>query len=499
MKSIFLITLVYLFTNTALAAQLQINNEAGQPVAGAQIFIGENDSSPLVTDVNGQVEIPKSWTSRAAVTVAATDYLKSTFLDLSPIDNVLQIHRSDSKQKMEISGTAINFENIKRDGKVDFALVYPALTGRQLLRFNVDTIISSEFDIIKIVTEEVAIPSNLALPEQRESYIVPITLNKPSYRMTVGQKGNYRMMATHGQFPLKQVVDEIRQGKSFYEVVNRFSFIGGGQREVTVQDSSTGQDIPVNQFAYSSKVTVKAPNYGNDNVMLSAAMVRQGDLYFSADVKRVEPGQTLDLVIPDSSESATFASVLLAKSDFEASYQDNEIQTESQNEISSVLKMAFTKIFNIFRLEEGQRTGDGDAFDTKGSNSLSFTPASEMEPQFLGFTAKPILSENFLKLSPPNAIDGVESVATYVLLSEVEKVDKGRYTVENTYRVWELAQLGWASELSLPLDQLQLDTGKTYRWEVLFLGKKVGHNRKSEEYFLDGITHVSRNSLDFTK
>lgn len=478
---------------TAQGAQLQIVNENSQPVVGAEVMIGMSaaEGMTIKTDVNGSVAIPTNWKTSQPVTITATGYLTATFMNVMPNDSFLQIRREDAKNVMQVQGEPVNFENIKKDGKVDFALVFPGLREQQLTQFDVESVISTDVDVIRVLTEQLKVPSNFTLPEQKENYVLPITLDKPLYRLAFKQPGEYRMMAIRGQFPLNQVVGEIRDGKAFYEVLNYFRFMGGGQRDITVNNSLVNQDIPVNQIQFNKKVTVKAPAaLGTEHVMLSFSLVNQAGLYFPSDVKRIFPNSTVDLVMPPHSDESSIVSILMPISEAEKiGGTHSTLLTPSPFAPLVSLFADINRFFNFMNVNPVEMNAG------KGGLSLVRQAQANSEPVFLDLIPRPAISQNKLILKSPKPIAAVDAVATVVLLSEVERIKKGDVVIEQKFRVWEVSQLGWANEIHLPDIKVKLSADKKYRWEVLFMGRHTDHN-ETGGHFLNGITHVSRNSLD---
>lgn len=494
----FILTLVMAFGAYAGdTTQIQILNENLEPVIGADVLIGSAEpGDKLVTDQNGMVAIPTSWKSAQPVTVSAAGYIKATFLDVQPTDLTLQVHKADQKGVMEVQGDTTNYANLKKDGKVDFALVYPGLKLRQLSQFDVQSVINPDSDIIKIMSETAAVPSNLSIPSQKETYILPITLEKPIYRMSFKQVGDYRLMAMHGQFPLSQVVGDLRNGKSFYEVINHFRIIGGGQKDISVDRSITGQNIPVNQLVLNQKISVKGAPLTADQVMFSFALAKQGELYFPTDIKRLMPNETLDLVLPTNSTENSIISILMPKGEagkIGGTPEDAASQTQTDSPIAE-LKSIFNGFLHLFNIN----FSDDNKVGNIGIGGLSSARhlAAETTPTFLDLISRPTLSENQISMTPPKLVEGIEPVATYAMLSEIERTPKGKYTIEHRFRVLEVTRLGWTDQIQIPAGTLSLIPGKLYRWDILYMGRRSG-KINSGEYFLDGITHVTRNSIDF--
>ena len=82
-----------------------------------------------------------------------------------------------------------------------------------------------------------------------------------------------------------------------------------------------------------------------------------------------------------------------------------------------------------------------------------------------------------------------------MILSEVEQIVKGRFTIEKRTRHLEFFAESWIDGLDIPDLSNIIVPGKKYRWEVMYLGRD--NNTKAGNYFLDEITHASRHSYDF--
>jgi hypothetical protein len=298
------------------------------------------------------------------------------------------------------------------------------------------------------------------------------------------------MMAMHGQFPLKQVVNELRDGKAFYEVINYFNFFGGGQRDLTINNNLEGQDIPVNQIPFDKKISITAPALAADQVMLSVPMVDQAGLFFPTDIKNVTTKAPVNLSLPAGSNQNYVVSLLMSK--LEAQKIGGVRPSKSQIAQSPGLgiKMLFDQVIRFFG------GSDKTLNDGPGGLSVSLNPEAVKETKFLGLIGRPAVTDGIATLEVPTLPEGLEAVATYLVLSEIERRDVGQYQLESRYRQWEIYQTGWTKELRLPNTNQALDPAKSYRWEVLFMARPTGHNG-SGEYFLDGVTHVTRNSFDF--
>jgi hypothetical protein len=470
--------LLYIFilstirTSIALANELTIVDSHYQPIPGAEVLIGFNENKTpnenvFYADKIGKVTIPKELLKDQPVTITAEGQLRATFSNINE-QSLIKLHKAESKNLIKVSGQTTNFENIKTDGKIDFALVHPAFTQSDLTQFDVESVISSEMDAIKILTETVSVPSNLTLPNQKENYFLPITINKPTYRISFKHEGDYRLMATHGQFPFSQVVNELRGGKSFYEVINHFTFLGSGQTDLALKESVTDLNIPVNQTAYSEHVTVKGVSSEGDNVMFSLALSAKDGLYFPTDIKLVNPDETVELTTSNIAENSAVVSILMPRSEAKKIGGSKTTTAESS----------------------------ADPNSEQGGLSFALHASANSTPTFLNLIPRPSMAENKITATQPALTAGIDAVATHFIISEIVIETQSDHKVENKFKIWEATSLGWVNEITVPKTILNLVPGKKYKCEVLFIGRQSGHN-KSGDYFLDDITHFSRNSYYF--
>lgn len=486
---------------TANATRLHILSENRAPIAGAEVLIGtaanaEFSGNVLTTDQNGYVDVPADWKTALPVTITAAQYIKTTFVSVEPNDAELQLHAEDPAQMVTVAGETTDFGPLVKDGQVDFGLVFPAMAKRRLMQFNVAELISSEYDTIKVITEQVQLPSNVTLPTQKESYILPITLSKPAYRMQVRPIEDHRMSVIHGQFPLKKVVDSMRSGKSFLEIVNDFKFFGGGQVDVAATATDVGGiNIPVNQVKFDGKVSFTAPAFAADQIMFAVAVVEQNGLFSPSDFKRVETGEVRDLLVPNNANQKYIVSLATPKPvvvNIGKSLGD-ELRLHRPTTPAQYMAL-FQRVFRQWMEARRART---ELAPTSTGISLAITPAGTAgAPEQVEIAAQPVVQGTRLALTPPAPNAAVNAVATYVTLAQVERKVVGRMKSEKRTRVMEFFANGWVNGIDLPDLTTVLQAGKTYRWEVMYLGRDAQLTPSPTDYFLDEITHVSRNSVD---
>lgn len=469
-------------------------DEKQQPVAGATVLFGYDIGNPfpgntLTTDNSGVTAIPADWKAALPLTVQAPGYVTTTIPVATPGTLTVQIAKQESANEYEVKGTATDFGRLITDGKVDFGLVIPALSRQQMLSFDLSTVLSPKTDTISIIGNDIAIPSNITLPDQSETYIFPIDFNKPDYRVYLREKGTYQMFAMHGQFPLQRVVGDIRAGKSLFEVINYFNFSGGGQAPVDVQGNLSGINVAVNQIAFDKQVNVKAPAYPTTQIMVSLALMEQNGLFMPTDLKRLTPSQSMNLKSVGNTPSVI--SLLL----------DNTTSVTSGTLAKGSVSIADFSPLNLFD-SYFAANGVGPKKGTQDFSRMSFAilpAAGGVSPTFLPLTAKPSFNNQLLKMDVPALPAGLTAVATYMVMSEIETFTAGSVKSERRTRLWEVWSGAWLQQVELPQISFTRKPDRKYRWEVMFLARPSNFISESilmNTVDLQSVTHVTRNALD---
>ncbi len=487
--------------------RLQVIDEQGYPVVGAQVLVGSAPDQPFAgnstqTDDQGVAHISPAWQGDLPITVESRLHLRSTFWNMSAGDHTLRISDRDGENLIQVSGQTTGFGNLQRDGNLHYGLVIPAFTRADLLHFDIADVISPEVDVIRILGNNVELPSNLTLPRQRENYVFPITFDKPNYRAFVRQPGVRRFVATHGNFPFRRVIDEVRAGKSMFEVINHFNFISGGLRDIVVGPGGAQQDLSVNQISFDTQVAVTAPPFARDEIMISLAMGLSDGHLFPTDIKRLESGETRQL---KSTGQSSEGFVLSAFKKYDGANRRDETPAPTWPDCD-----------DFYICDNGPSQISLADFFSRSQESftqLSFalTPASSSTQPiyFMPLIEAPVLAHSRqLNFEVPAPEERISPLGTLVILSEIEMVGQGEMKFEKRTRLWQVMAGSWIDQLDLPEMDWPRQPGRSYRWEVLFLGQdlKTGQqdsralsSRGANEgvFSVDAVTHVTRNALDF--
>ncbi|MBX7230840.1 MAG: hypothetical protein K1X29_02015 [Bdellovibrionales bacterium] len=507
MNSVFTVGIIMGLATMSHARVMKVVDNYNQPRAQVQVTIetqsskigfheswqsisdadGSGGKVVLVTNGRGEFTVPTEWKSPQTVTLEGNDLVRTTYYQVSPTREQLQINEADGNQKIEVQGVLSGFSNIKNgDGKVDVGVIMPAIAEDQILSFDLGSLISSEKDIITVLNQEVAVPANVAFPEQRESYFFPITLNKPTFRMSVRKPGSYQFLALHGQFPLSQVVDQYRRGVPAYDLINYISLLKSNLVKIDVSNKIQDLNIPVSGINFSGSINAKAPNLAGDDLLLTVALskIAGTNILIPSDVKRLKSNETKALKISENAVDAQALSVLFKeKSNFNFSLQyDKPLDPTSMESLSIPTDI----LYDLFKTQGNQsKQVNFNQFSLALHPKANSQPAPSV-PNLLNLVDEPRVNGTALSLSPPPLNNAIQPLGILVIYSAITLNNKA----EQRTKLWELWVPNWSSQIVLPnLPSLRVGEASYYRWEVLFLGSSnVGNNST--------VTHVSRNMVE---
>lgn len=454
----------FLWTEKAAntSAEIKILNQLDEPIQGAQILIGDAQGAPfrnnfLTTDKLGTAVIPTEWSTSASVTAEANGYIRQTLLNVSPGNLTLKLNNAFLAQRAEVRGNVTQLPVVNGDKLIDFALVMPAVSKADLLNFDIGQIISPYNDTLSAAGQTSDIPSNISLPKQSESYFINVTLDKPIYRLKVPTLGPKRFVTARGRFVFKTVISEVRNGKSFAELINYFSILGGSIRETTVTGAVTNLDIPGNELEFKNTLSVNSTSAQSDEVLLLLATSEVSGSMIPTDVKRAVNGQPTKLQSL-SGKPAYIVSLI-----------------KKQSELMS------------------QAPGT----DRMSASLLPYSTAAAQ--RLLPLIANPTItnSENYvISLPALPTTSGINPIAISASISDlVETQDAGK-TVLLPNRKWEVIGLGWSQLINLPKWPLENSTVRK-RVEVNYIGSTSNKKTRLDESLIDNATHVTHASTDF--
>ncbi|MBC7466185.1 MAG: hypothetical protein H7256_09340 [Bdellovibrio sp.] len=442
-------------------AQIKVVNQYGEPLA-AKILVGSSEGVPFAgnfiqTSSDGVAIIPKQWTSAQHVTIEANGYIRQTLLNQDPANLTIKLNPTYLATRAEVKGEVTSLPVVNGDKLIDFALVMPGMSRGDLLNFDLNSVISPYSDTLTAVGQSNPIPSNVSLPTQKESYFIGVTLSKPQYRMYTPTYGPKRVYAARGRFVFKDVVKELQNGTPFYELINYFSILGGGIRDITLTGPSTALDIPGTELEFKSTLKVQAPVAAADEVLLVLAASDVASSLIPTDIKKPEQGATLNLSSL-SNKPAYIISVKKRKAEFMAT-------TPGADRLTAAISVYVDNI----------------------------------KPTLLPLVESPtITTANGIEITLPAApvTAGINPLAISAAISDLVDVQNGTDKITNVNRRWEILGAGWNAKIQLPNWPLENMASKK-RVEINFIGSTTNTSTPLDDSLIQAATHVTHASKDF--
>lgn len=451
--------------NPKANAEIKVYNQFGEPIEGAQILIGDAQGNPfrgnfITTDRFGSVVIPMEWTSPASVTVDAAGYIRQTLLNMEPSNISIKLNKAFLTQYAEIRGNVTDLPVVNGDKLIDFALAMPLMKKSELLNLDLAQVISPYNDIISAAGQKIGVPSNISLPKQKESYFIGITLDKPVYRLKTPTLGPKKLVSIRGRFVFKSVVDQLRAGKAFYEVLNDFTYYGGGTAEaLAISPVTNNVTIPGNAMVYNGQVQVAAIPANADEIPIALAASEIDGYMVPTDVKRTVAGKVTTLQTLPNSQT----------------YVINAIKKQSEF-------MA----------------------NTPGADRISASAVpyqTGLQPKLLPLVANPSITQRdnyVINLPAAPTTEGVTPVVTSAVISDLVESREGEIVVLSPVRKWEVIGFGWTQQINLPKWPLTpTEAAAKKRVEINYVGTVHQTMGRNPADIIDSATHITHASTDF--
>lgn len=455
-----------------LASVIRVTDFEDKAIAGAQVLIGDANNVPfsgnfLTADSQGRVEIPAAWESAQSITVGAKGYVRVTYINQLPGPLTFKLAKVISTAHYEVRGTVTGLPIKDFDKQVDYGIVLPAMTKLNSLLFDMNQFISPILDSVSTLGQQMAIPSNISVPWQKERYaIMTATLNKPQYRIYFEEKGIVRLYALRGRFEFSPVVGALRKGKSFVDVLNMFTLTGSGMRDVNITNASTANDLPINEVTFTQKKKATAPAIKTDETFIAVATNFQSGYLVPTDLKNVASGQSAEL----------------------------SLHNKGSNFLLGVLKKTVD-------LDQGP-TFVVDSEFAAGSNPMSTTIipfTGSVTAKVLPLITGPKLSNTGdLILPKVSTISGVTALATYSVFSQMFEDNRGGTKVLVPKRLWEVYAADWTTNIKLPEWPNDANVPGKKRWETSFLGGPQSASQdKLGPAIIEAATHATHSEYNF--
>lgn len=232
------------------------------------------------------------------------------------------LNLKSNSSSIQVKGTTVGYGTLREDGRADFGLVLRSFQKQDLFQIELDDLMSTSTDRISVFGYNLDLPSNVALPDQRERYFLSIRLNKPQYRVDFKPEQDTSMIILHGQFPFSDVIDGFRNGTSLLQLAGLFNILSYSEYQGQTYSAPQvlTQDLTVGQNPLRETQSLTAPNSiprDYNFVAVSLLQSHQGDSFFPTDIKVIPQGRSAQVKVERGRE-ALFTGL------FHSSFADSE-------------------------------------------------------------------------------------------------------------------------------------------------------------------------------
>ncbi|MBL7543012.1 MAG: hypothetical protein JNL11_04305 [Bdellovibrionaceae bacterium] len=451
--------------DTAESGTLSIIDDKGQPIVNAYALIGKQastENSWLASDKNGQIVLPKTWTTPQDLTVEATDHVRITLKDQEPFGRTITLKKKSLFPRLNMKGTVHGITTKDKDGFIDFAILLESMTKTDILNFNINKVVSPWTEKISVAGFEFPVPQNLFIPKQKENYLfLTVTLQKPWFNLSYDSYGVKSVYSLQGKFPMKKVMTELQNKKPYYELVNHFDFSSAGRITHNFVANAAEPIVDTMQVKLNNTYTMKAPKIAAGQVLLGLSGFKEKNFYQPLDVKYMQSEQTVAFKT-FSGVSPYFIGVVKNENEFSADNADSERMSISMNTPTTAVQ----------------------------SLPLIRNP-SWINDKELGIDIPIISSTEY------------SEQGMLVVISEMQdiKMDDGK-TVRFKIPVWEIHAPSWSSQLVIP--DINTSTSPK-RVEVTLLAKSIDNSGQqnavtvvsTHEDRIEKSTHLTKSASDY--
>lgn len=444
---------------------IQISNDQGQAIPGAQLLLGDLDATSsnwITADGKGQVTVPPTWTQKQDITIESSGYVRVTIKDQAPKPMNVVLRKKSQIPNLSLKGTVNGVTTKDKDGFIDFAIALDSMTKKDLLNFNINKIVSPWTEKISVMGFEFPIPQNIFVPKQKETYIFSVTIQKPWFNLFYDSFGKKSIYTIQGKFPMKKVISELQNKKPYYELVNFFDFSSSGQMTYDFLNTTAQPVLDSTQIKLDKEYFVKAPKVPAGQVALGIAAFKENDSYQPLDVKYML-----------SEQSVKFKSTTTTMPYFIGVVKNGH---EFEGDTAGVERMSVSI--------------------TPPTASMSNLPLMN-EPTWVSTTN---LQIDMPTVSP----NDFEDQGMVVVVSEMQSLTLPDGKVRK-YKIpmWEIHTANWSSHLAIPNIDTPNSTPK--RVEVTLLAKTVDTSGQqnpltiisTHEERVENATHLTKSARDY--
>ena len=203
-----------------------------------------------------------------------------------------------------LAGNTSGYGSLRTDGIADFGLVLKSFTKSDLFQIELNDLMSTEFDKISIIGSSIDIPSNVALPQQRERYILSINLNKPTYKIQFDEDDDQQLVLLHGQFPFSDVVQGFRNDQPLLKLADKFNILSFSEYQFSNDTfKNLNLDLVAGQKTHSTQFQARAPqSFNSEYSFVVVALDQKQDVFLANNLTVLGRNEVRNLKItaPDT-------------------------------------------------------------------------------------------------------------------------------------------------------------------------------------------------------
>ena len=457
----------FLFTTMTQAQtsfKLKVVDQFSMPVAHALTMIGIEKDIPfkdnlVATDAAGELVFPADWKSLEPVTIDAPGYIRQTLLNQNPNANLtVHLSRKALNPQIFVSGIITNLPVVNKDKLIDFSVVLTTFNQDDFVHINQNQFISPYADNLTLLGKTAPVFSNVSLPEQKENYIIPLTISKPTYTKFFAYPGNKKLISMSGQFPFKPVADDLKAGKSFFDVINYFEILGLGNLNLTITQNTPNANFSGMTVKLDDISTIKAPAINSEEQVLMLPMNAVANYFLPSGIKKL-----------NSQESAQFNTI-------------DHLQ---------VSILAMVKKTPEFSSRNGQTRLSALFVKSSDPTAGLYLPLMN-DPTMLSLYPVSVSTNT---LNSPN---GLYPTGTMATLSEINDTIYNQQVVSVIQPQWEIYSMYWEHQISLPKWPLDLTTSPKASvkiFETTYFAQGKAPVTTDVKSMLDQATHLTKSAV----
>lgn len=446
--------------------KILVLDELSNPLPSAQLLIGTQTGKTnwVVANDKGEIIIPESWQNLETITLKADGYQALTLMNQSPSVQTIKLKKLLPLPQLKLQGAVSGITTKDKDGLIDFALVMESFSKNDLFKFDINKIINPWSENISVAGYDIALPQNIFLPKQKESYFITITLEKPSFTINFPTFGDKSVTTIRGRFPFKKVLTDLQDKKPYYELVNNFEMLSNSESPVSFLNETNKVNLSAGQANFDQSKTAIAPTLNSDEAMLGLNCLKNKNIFSPIDIKYFQSKEQQSLKAT-SSPDQYFVGVIKNKNEFDSG--------NSNTERMSLVILPWT--------------------------------ASASNYQFLSLIPNPtMISKQEFNITPPKKLDTLIESGYSAVISEITTINlSAGKTIELKSSKWEIYSPTWNNKITLP--DLNLSKDKKYRLEVSFLSQKPDNARNVNFYSVswnyesqtENATHITKSAVNF--